>query len=524
MAVSTESLGDRRFALLLAVSQYADPMLSRLRSPAADAVALRDLLADPEVGGFAVTSVFDEKAQAMRLAVEEFLTDRRPDDVVLVYLSCHGLVDVRRRLYFAARDTLKNRLAASGVEAHWLLEQLEDCRARRQVVVLDCCFSGAFAQGAKGDTDLALGERLMGQGRGRVVLTASRGTEYSFEGEPTEGRHHQGRSSPAPWSAGSRAARRMPTTTGTSRWTRPTPTRSRRSEKPEGNRLRNDGCTAQRARSCLPGSPSRSARRPRRHRYHDRNLRKNGSNRFRPRCTPPSPLRSHVDGDRGCSARQPRRCSCWPVHWVPACSTAETVAAAPTMGGSGTLGPHQFAVEAPWRLVVRGEDVGDGCTVTVTDEAGQTQTAEDVYATEYFQMHSSGTVEWEANHPDCRVFQQPTANEQQLPFVWRISQGDTPAFSASGAVTVDVLNFHGNDSCDLDLHAVEDGREVSFGTVATKAKPAVLDTYGASPVYIADADCSFRITAGGWPAGPSPRQRSTSPPRCHANTGVKFPA
>jgi uncharacterized caspase-like protein len=187
MAVSTESLGDRRFALLLAVSQYADPMLSRLRSPAADAVALRDLLADPEVGGFAVTSVFDEKAQAMRLAVEEFLTDRRPDDVILVYLSCHGLVDVRRRLYFAARDTLKNRLAASGVEAHWLLEQLEDCRARRQVVVLDCCFSGAFAQGAKGDTDLALGERLMGQGRGRVVLTASRGTEYSFEGDPTEG-------------------------------------------------------------------------------------------------------------------------------------------------------------------------------------------------------------------------------------------------------------------------------------------------------------------------------------------------
>ena len=62
MAVSTESLGERRFALLLAVSQYADPMLSRLRSPAADAVALRDLLADPEVGGFAVTSVFDEKA------------------------------------------------------------------------------------------------------------------------------------------------------------------------------------------------------------------------------------------------------------------------------------------------------------------------------------------------------------------------------------------------------------------------------------------------------------------------------
>ncbi len=42
-----------------------------------------------------MTSVFDEKAQAIRLALEEFLADRSPDDVVLVYLSSHGLVDIR---------------------------------------------------------------------------------------------------------------------------------------------------------------------------------------------------------------------------------------------------------------------------------------------------------------------------------------------------------------------------------------------------------------------------------------------
>ena len=497
MAVSTESLGDRRFALLLAVSQYADPMLSRLRSPAADAVALRDLLADPEVGGFAVTSVFDEKAQAMRLAVEEFLTDRRPDDVILVYLSCHGLVDVRRRLYFAARDTLKNRLAASGVEAHWLLEQLEDCRARRQVVLLDCCFSGAFAQGAKGDTDLGLGERLMGQGRGRVVLTASRGTEYSFEGDPTEGqpppgsvftsalvsgitsgeadadddgyisvdeayayafekiRETGGQQTPQRWlygAEGSIVLARKPVEIGLTTQTAPAP----RPELPDGR-------------------------------------------------IQPAPAPVHTSDP----LPLPRR---WRQWLLGAAAAALLVLASalganllndgngggsPDDGGSGTLAPRQFAVEAPWRLVVRGEDVaGDGCTVTVTDEAGQSQTVEGVYATEYFQMHSSGTVEWEANHAGCQVFQEPTANEQQLPFVWRISQGDTPAFSASGAVTVDVLSFHGNDGCDLDLHAVQDGRQVSLGTVATKAKPAVLDTYGASPVYIADTTCSFRITDG----------------------------
>jgi len=495
MAVSTESLGDRRFALLLAVSQYADPALSRLRSPSVDAVALRDLLADPEVGGFAVTSVFDEKAQAMRLAVEEFLTDRRTDDLVLVYLSCHGLVDARRRLYFAARDTLKNRLASSGVEAHWLLEQLEDCRARRQVVVLDCCFSGAFAQGAKGDTDVALGERLMGEGRGRVVLTASRGTEYSFEGDPTEGTSPPGsvfttalvsgitsgdadadddghisvdeayayafdkvreagaQQTPQRWlygAEGSIVLARAPVTIGST-------TRTGAAPRPESSEARLEPAPAP--------APAGPEPRPPRHRRRPWLL--------------------------GAAA-------------VALLAVAGALGARQLAGGDGG-GPedgggssaHQLTVEAPWRLVVRGEDVGDeGCEVTVTDEGGQSQTVVGVYATEYFQMHSSGTVEWEANDPGCQVLHQPTANEQQLPLVWRISQGDTPAFRASGAVTVEVISFHGSDGCDLELHAVEDGRAVSFGTVPTKDRPAVIETYGASPVYIADTTCSFRITDG----------------------------
>jgi hypothetical protein len=84
------------------------------------------------------------RAHEIRIAVEEFLSGQRPGDLSLVYLSCHGLMDARRRLYFAATDTVKDRLAATGIEARWLLDQLEECRARRQVVILDCCFSGAF--------------------------------------------------------------------------------------------------------------------------------------------------------------------------------------------------------------------------------------------------------------------------------------------------------------------------------------------------------------------------------------------
>ena len=218
----------RRAALLIAVETYADQSLAELRAPADDAAAFRDVLSDSALGGFEVTSVIDADAQQIRLAVDEFLTACKPEDLALVYLSCHGLMDARRRLYFAATDTLKDRLAPTGVGGDWLLDQLEECRARRQVVILDCCFSGAFGAGRRGAEDSRLGDRFVGQGRGRVVLTASRATEYSF----FRGIAHQGFGSPQ-----LRFYRRTgfghpvrclltPTTTDTCRWTTRTHSRS----------------------------------------------------------------------------------------------------------------------------------------------------------------------------------------------------------------------------------------------------------------------------------------------------------
>lgn len=175
-----------RLALIVATTDYADSELRHLRAPATDAADLAAVLADPAIGDFTVTTVLDEPAPAIRLAIEDFLADRGIGDLLLVYLSCHGLLDAHRRLYFAATDTRKNRLGSTGVESAWILDQLEHCRARKQVLILDSCFSGAFAHGTKGDSDLDLKDRFIGEGRGRVILTASTATEYSFEGEPLD--------------------------------------------------------------------------------------------------------------------------------------------------------------------------------------------------------------------------------------------------------------------------------------------------------------------------------------------------
>ncbi|HEX5922626.1 MAG TPA: caspase family protein, partial [Baekduia sp.] len=171
----------RRRALIVATGTYGDATLAGLRAPGRDAAELAAILQDAAIGGFDVETVLDVPADGLRRRVARFCSQGGPGDLALVYISCHGVLDDRGRLYYATTDTDHELLAATAIPAAWLNEQLDDCRCRRQIVILDCCHSGAFAKGAKGEGALALRERF--EGRGRVVLTASRATEYSFEGD-----------------------------------------------------------------------------------------------------------------------------------------------------------------------------------------------------------------------------------------------------------------------------------------------------------------------------------------------------
>jgi uncharacterized caspase-like protein len=170
----------RRLALIVASSEYRDPTLQSLRSPGHDAEALAEVLGDPAIGAFDVRTLLNLPSHELFRGIAEFCTDARPSDLLLLYVSCHGVLDDHGRLYYATVNTERRLLGATSVSAQWLNDQLEDCRARQQLLLLDCCHSGAFAKGMKGEGALALNHRF--DGRGRVVLTASRATEYSFEG------------------------------------------------------------------------------------------------------------------------------------------------------------------------------------------------------------------------------------------------------------------------------------------------------------------------------------------------------
>jgi hypothetical protein len=173
----------QRSALVVATSEYDDPKFRQLRAPSSDAAGLARVLADPDVGAYEVETTVNEQEHVISRKLEAFFSDRRPQDLLLLHLSCHGVKDQRGDLYFAARDTLLGSLKASAVSSSFVIDLMRDSRAGRIVLFLDCCYSGAFAKGfvTRGDDDVHIVERFAGEGR--AVITASKSTEYAFEGE-----------------------------------------------------------------------------------------------------------------------------------------------------------------------------------------------------------------------------------------------------------------------------------------------------------------------------------------------------
>ena len=141
------------------------------------------MLRDPDIGGFEVRTLLNEPAHEVTLAVEEFFADRRPDDLLLLHFSCHGVKDEGGELYFAAANTRLRRLAATAVAAEFVNRRMGRSRSRRVVLLLDCCYAGAFERGMTARAGAGMDIEEQFGGRGRAVITASSAMEYAFEGD-----------------------------------------------------------------------------------------------------------------------------------------------------------------------------------------------------------------------------------------------------------------------------------------------------------------------------------------------------
>ncbi|MFI9815569.1 caspase, EACC1-associated type [Saccharothrix variisporea] len=171
-----------RTALLIATDTYTDPTFRALRAPALDAVELDRVLADPAIGEFRTEVLLNRPAQEVRQRVDEVFATAGVEDLVLLYLSGHGVKDQTGALHFAATDTRHDLLPSTSVSAQFVRQVIDRSRASRVVVWLDCCYGGAFPSGmtprAGGDVDVV---EQLDDGRGCVVMTASTHIQYAYE-------------------------------------------------------------------------------------------------------------------------------------------------------------------------------------------------------------------------------------------------------------------------------------------------------------------------------------------------------
>ena len=169
-----------RDALLVGCSDYEDSEFQQLQAPAQDVDALERVLADPTIGNFTVQPLLNKLSGEVRERIERFFVNRKPDDLLLLYFSCHGDLDPRGRLYFVAANTKKALPESTGITAEWVKKQMDQSRSQRIVLLLDCCYSGAFATRGNGGKEILEQVRQLG-GRGRVVITASGKAEQAYE-------------------------------------------------------------------------------------------------------------------------------------------------------------------------------------------------------------------------------------------------------------------------------------------------------------------------------------------------------
>ena len=140
-----------KYALLIGGSKYDtfDP----LPSASWDVKYFSEIL---EKVGFFVSVMENPEPQPMREYIESLFNEchRQRDDVILLYFSGHAFQDSTSELHLACRPTVQNS-SATAISASFIHKQMQRSRARKQVIMLDCCFGATFVQKMltpKGDT------------------------------------------------------------------------------------------------------------------------------------------------------------------------------------------------------------------------------------------------------------------------------------------------------------------------------------------------------------------------------------
>jgi caspase domain-containing protein len=163
----------RSQAVLIAVGDYGKSTgLPPIPAAGNNARKLFDILTNPLILGLPsqqcrlILDPADDAHPALAVAQAA----QETTDTLLVYFAGHGLVARSGELIFGLTGTSARWPEFTGLRYAWLREALVPARARRTVVIIDCCFSGRAISAMTDEESLVAGQLGV---RGAYVMTST---------------------------------------------------------------------------------------------------------------------------------------------------------------------------------------------------------------------------------------------------------------------------------------------------------------------------------------------------------------
>ncbi len=155
----------RRYALCIGIGTYTKLANRNLRNAVADATAIAEKLGDAQRGNFAVTLLTEPSQtteQMLRVTLDKMLNapDLNAEDLVVIYLSCHGNVHGKGNTFYllpsdaeVEADGRPKKLTV--IDIYGLTTALSEALVKNIIFLLDVCHGGG-AGGVLEHLDLSL--------------------------------------------------------------------------------------------------------------------------------------------------------------------------------------------------------------------------------------------------------------------------------------------------------------------------------------------------------------------------------
>ena len=193
---------DRGFALLIGVGTYA--YIPRFDVPITynDALKVQEVLVDPKRCGYPknqITVLHDQTAsrEGVIAALESLKKTTKDNDIVFIFYSGHGQYGTDGDYYLTTHDTkldAKYKVeAGAGISDTVLIDHLRQIPAKRLMLILNACYSGAVSPSLDLDSSKeSFGsesaprkslDAALSTGEGRIIITACRPDQKSWVGD-----------------------------------------------------------------------------------------------------------------------------------------------------------------------------------------------------------------------------------------------------------------------------------------------------------------------------------------------------